>query len=63
MKQLQKFGKSLLSRKLILALVGAFVAFGNAYWDWGMKIEEVMSIIAPLVAFIGVEGLKDANQR
>ena len=61
MKKLKIFLWSLLSRKFLLAVVGAVIAFGNAMWDWGMKTEEVMAIVVPLIAFIGVEGWKDAK--
>ena len=47
------------SRKLWLAIVGAFVAFGNAYWTLGMTVEQVMLILTPILVYIGVEGIKD----
>lgn len=53
------FIKSLFSRKFIAAMIAAVVAFGNAYWDWGLTTEEVSQIITPLLAFVGVEGLID----
>ena len=59
MKRLKEFGGSLLSRKLILAVVGALVAFGNSYWNWGLKTEEVWAIVLPLLAYVGIEGLRD----
>jgi len=51
------------SRKLWVALIGAAVAFGNSYWDWGMSVEQIMTIIAPLLAYIGVEGIADIKER
>lgn len=47
------------SRKFLLALITAIVAFGNFYWEWGISVEEVLLIIAPILAFIGLEGWKD----
>ena len=49
------------SRKLWLALIGAGVAFGNAYWNWGMTVEQILLVIGPLMAYIGVEGARDVK--
>jgi len=62
MKQLKNFLNSLLSRKLILAVVAAVVAFGNAWGDWGLTTEEIWSILTPLLAWIGVEGVRDIKE-
>jgi len=51
------------SRKLWIAILAAAVAFGNAYGDWGMTVEQLFTIIAPLLAFIGVEGIADIKGR
>lgn len=48
------------SRKLWLSLIAAAVAFGNAMWNWGLSQEEVWTIVMPLLAYIGVEGTRDA---
>ena len=56
---MKDFLSRLSSRKFILALVAAFVAFGNSAWDWGMTPEQVTAIVLPLLAYIGVEGVKD----
>ena len=61
MKKLKLFLWSLLSRKFLLALIGGFVAFGNSYYDWGLSTEEVWATVAPFLAFIGMEGYKDAK--
>lgn len=58
-----KIPAALKSRKLWLAVVGAAVAFGNAMWDWGLSNDQVWSVIAPLLAYIGVEGIADIKQR
>ena len=52
-ERLQGFLLSLLSRKFILSLVAAFVAFGNSYFDWGLSTEQVWAVIGPLLAYIG----------
>ena len=63
MKRVKGFLWSLLSRKFLLALVGAFVAFGNSYFDWGLDQQEVWAVIVPLMGFIGVEGVADFKSR
>lgn len=55
--------KGLTSRKFILALVSAAVAFGNFMWGWGLTEVQVLTIISPLLAFIGVEGAADTATR
>ena len=62
MKKVKKFLASLLSRKLILAVVAAFVAFGNSYFDWGLSTEQVWGVVVPLLAYIGVEGVRDIKE-
>ena len=62
MKKFKEFAWSLLSRKFILALIGAVVAFGNSYYDWGMTTQEVWATITPLLGFIGMEGFADAKR-
>ena len=59
MKNVKRFLVSLLSRKLILAVAGAVVAFGNSFWDWGLTNEQVMAVLIPLLAFVGVEAIRD----
>lgn len=51
--------KRLTSRKFILALVAAIVAFGNSMWDWGLTVEEIMAFAAPILLYIGIEGVRD----
>jgi hypothetical protein len=55
--------KPFLSRKFILAVLAAVVAFGNGFFDWGLKFEEVVAIITPLIGYIAVEGAADIKQR
>ena len=63
MKKVKQFLLSLLSRKFILSVVAGVVAFGNSYFGWGMKIEEVVAVIIPLLGFILIEGYGDAKYR
>lgn len=58
-----KVPTALKSRKLWLAVIAAAVAFGNALWDWGLTNEQVWSVVTPLLAFIGVEGVADIKER
>ena len=51
------------SRKLWLAIIAALVAFGNAMFGWGLSTEQVITVIAPLLAYIGVEGVADIKER
>lgn len=51
------------SRKLWLAVIAALVVFANSFWDMGLKYEEVMMFISPLLLFIGVEGAADIKSR
>ena len=63
MKKVKIFLQSLLSRKFLFAVLAAFIAFGNAAWDWGLEASEVWQTILPLLAFIGVEGAADIKGR
>lgn len=56
------FVNRLKSRKFILAVVAAVVAFANAFFELGMTTEQVWSVLAPLLAYMGVEGWRDANE-
>lgn len=58
-----KIPEPLKSRKFWLAIVSAVVAFGNAFFDWGISQEQVWQIIAPLLGFIAMEGLADIRSR
>lgn len=55
--------KPFLSRKFILALLAAVIAFGNAMFDWGLDFNEVVVIITPLLGYIAVEGAADIRER
>lgn len=51
------------SRKFLLALGGAFTAFEIAAADDLIKASEIALILAPLVAFILIEGAADVLTR
>ena len=51
------------SRKLWLALIAALVAFGNAMFNWGLTTEQVLTVIAPLLTYVGIEGVADIKER
>lgn len=55
--------KPFLSRKFLLALLAAVIAFGNGFFNWGLKFEEVVAIITPLLGYIAVEGVADIKER
>lgn len=57
------FLKSLLSRKFLIAIVGATVVFGNYLWNWGLSEEQVWSVLAPLLTYMGLEGFADIKSR
>lgn len=50
------------SRKLWLAITGGAVAFANAYWGFGLTMDQVWAFLIPLLAYIGVEGVKDIKE-
>lgn len=59
---MKNFGKRLLSRKFILALVAALVVFGNNAFDWGLNQQEVLTIVGSLLSFVFVEGSIDLKR-
>lgn len=61
--RVRDFGRSLLSRKFLLAVVGAVVVFGNYLWNWGITEDQVWAVLTPILAFIGAEGLADIKSR
>lgn len=54
---------ALKSRKFWLAIIGAGVAFCNAMFNWGLTTDQVWQVVAPLLTFIGAEGVADAAER
>lgn len=59
----EEFLNRLKSRKLILAGVGAAVSLGNSTFGWGLSTDQVLTVLAPLLAYIGVEGVADIVER
>ncbi len=57
------FLNSMKSRKFLLAVVGALVPILNNTFNLGVTQDQVIAILTPLVAFIGMEGLADAFER
>lgn len=55
--------KRFASRKFIASLVGAIVVFGNGVGWWKLDTTEVWQVLAPLLAYIGVEGVADLKER
>lgn len=55
--------KPYLSRKFLLALVGAIVVFLNGAYDLGLNTEEVLTMAGLLISFIAVEGAADIKER
>lgn len=51
------------SRKFLLAIIAAIVAFGNGFFEWGLSDEQVTLFVTPIVAFIAAEGAADAVER
>lgn len=47
------------SRKLWLAIIASLVAFSNAFWGLGFTSEQVWEFLIPVLAYIGVEGIRD----
>lgn len=58
-----KIPVQLKSRKLWLAIIAAVVAFGNGMFEWGLSTEQVITVIAPLLTYIGIEGAADLKER
>ena len=50
------------SRKFWMAVVGGLIAFGNSMFGWGLSMEQVWSILTPLLGFMIVEGVTDTTR-
>lgn len=62
-QRIQEFLLSLLSRKFLLAVGAAITAYGTAIQDNVVTQPELYLILAPIFAFIGVEGGADIVTR
>lgn len=58
-----KVPTQLKSRKFWLAVIAAVVAFGNGMFDWGLSTEQIITVITPLLAYVGIEGIADVKER
>jgi hypothetical protein len=56
------FVQRLTSRKFIIAAVSSLVPLGNAVFGWGLTVDQVLTFLAPVLLFIGIEGLKDVKE-
>lgn len=63
MDKIKTFFLSLLSRKFLVAVAAAVLAHEAAIVDQIVTIQELQLIIAPILAFIGVEGVADIKKR
>lgn len=57
------FADRLKSRKLILSIAASAVALLNSTFNLGLDTEQVITVITPLLAYIGVEGVADIMER
>jgi hypothetical protein len=62
-ERIKQFFLSLLSRKFLLAIGAAITAYGVAIQDNVITQPELWTILAPLFAFMGVEGGADIVSR
>lgn len=59
----QIFLDSLKSRKFLLSILAATIAFLNSNLNLGLSVQQVLIVIAPLLTFVGIEGIADIVQR
>jgi uncharacterized membrane protein len=62
-ERIKSFLLSLLSRKFLLAVGASLAAYGVATQDNTITQSELVTILAPIFAFIGVEGGADIVTR
>lgn len=63
MDRVKGFLYSLLSRKFLVAVAASIIAYNAGIADGSLSNEELLTIIGPLLAFIGVEGVADIKSR
>lgn len=63
MDKVKQFVKSLLTRKFLLAIVSAAVVFSNHMWNLGLTEDQIWAVLAPVLAFMGLEGIADIKSR
>ncbi len=57
------FTDRLKSRKLILSVIASAIPLVNSSFNLGLNTEQLMTVIGPLLAYVGVEGLADVVER
>lgn len=63
MERIKEFFLSLLSRKFLLAIAGAYLAWDAGWSDGVLSQQELVLIMTPILAFLGVEGWADIKER
>lgn len=51
------------SRKFIVALLALIVPIANQQLGWELNASEILALLTPLLAFMGIEGFTDHKQR
>lgn len=51
------------SRKFLVALLGSAVPVLNQAFGWQLNIDQILTIVGPLLLFVGVEGYADIKER
>lgn len=62
MSFLQNLLQRITSRKFLLTVASAYVMYNTAMTDSYMSPEEMMAVMAPIMAFLGFEGWADARR-
>jgi hypothetical protein len=47
------------SRKFLLVLLATVVNLGNYFFNWGLDLNELLTLLAPILGYLGVEGVRD----
>jgi hypothetical protein len=63
MDKVKVFLQSLLSRKFLISLAGAYLAWDAGWSDGVMTQQELMIVLSPIFGYLGVEGYADAKER
>ncbi len=53
---------SLLSRKFLLSIAGAYIAFESGMADGSLSQQELLLVLTPILGFLGVEGFADMKR-
>ena len=60
---IKEFLLSLLSRKFLLSIAGAYIAFESGMADGSLSQPELLLVLTPILGFLGVEGFADIKSR